>query len=129
MYISYDDFSQITIGEITEEEYIRIAPMADAIIDDWTLGRVGKAVNNNEELPQVVKTVYTSICEHIPSILEGSKGNLISSFSNGVDDYTFEVTPDVTERMQNELGWMAHLLPVEWYSGCVSFEGGNEYAG
>lgn len=146
MYVSYDQFLNHTLGGIpshpiedgnpsefdgiSERDFVRIAPIADLIIDDWTLGRVGKAVKNGEELPNTVLTVYTSICEALPAIMEGQKnaGGLVSSFSNGVDSYTFAVTSDVAESVNNQVGWLRNLLPVEWGSACVYFEGGNEYA-
>lgn len=144
MYISYEQFLEHTLGEIpaegeepkeldglTKEQYLHVAPMADLIIDDWTLDRVGKAVRNGEELPQSVVTLYVAICEAIPSIMDGSKGHggLITSFSNGVDSYSFQVTEDMNDALWNQLGWLLNSLPIEWSSAVVSFKGGNRYAG
>lgn len=134
MYVTYDIFESLTLGdgEITEEVYSKVAPMADAIIDHWTLGRVGKAVAKGEELPEAVRIIYTKIVESVPAIMDGTKvgkGGLVSSFSNGIDSYTFEVSESMEEQMLNRFGWMIDLLPVEWISGCVSFDGGNKYAG
>lgn len=147
MYVSYETFLENTLGAvpmqpttdaepskpgITEEEYVRLAPMADLIIDHWTLDRVGRAVKNGEDLPASVVTLYVALVENIPAIMDGvnpSKGGLVSSFSNGIDSYTFEVTPNLEQQLQNTLGWMLDLLPVEWISAVVGFEGGNRYAG
>lgn len=137
MYVPFDEFKRITLldasdgGEFTEDVYERVAPMADLIIDHWTLGRVGRAVKNGEDLPSSVKTLYVKIVESIPAIMDNTKigkGGLVSSFSNGIDSYTFDVTTGMMEQLQQSIGWMLNLLPVEWISECVSFEGGNKYA-
>ena len=139
MYVPFDIFKELTLGDvsdpsqgITEEQYSKVAPMADAIIDHWTLDRVGKAVKNGEELPDIVSLIYTKIIESMPDIMDGTKigkGGLVSSFSNGIDSYSFDVSEDMEERMLKQFGWMLEMLPVEWGSICVPFEGGNKYAG
>lgn len=137
MYIAFDEFKRITLldasdgGDFTEEMYERVAPMADLIIDNWTLDRVGRAVKNGEDLPSSVKTLYVKIVESLPAIMDNSKvsvGGLVSSFSNGIDSYTFDVTTGMMEQLHQSIGWMLNLLPVEWISACVPFEGGNRYA-
>lgn len=150
MYVSYEDFATVTLGyvvvnpdekgednpepvkpDISEQEYMRLAPLADAIINDWTLGRVGRAVKNGETLPEVVITLYAALIENLPAVMDNSKvgkGGLVSSFSNGIDSYTFETSSKMNEQLYNSLGWMLNLLPVEWCSACVAFEGGNAYA-
>lgn len=148
MYVSYERFLEHTLGAVpphpkeddskqefdglTEKQYAHVAPMADLIIDDWTLERVGRAVRNGEELPQSVVTLYVAICEAIPGIMDGAKSGstgLVTSFSNGVDSYNFQVTEDMATALENQLGWMVDLLPIEWCSAVVSFKGGNAYAG
>ena len=150
MYVSWDDFKRLTLGSVettpdegddseepvkpdfTEEQYMRLAPMADAIIDDWTLGRVGDAAKRDEELPDPVVTLYVAIIENLPAVMQNSKvgkGGLVSSFSNGIDSFSFDVSVSIDDQLQKSLGWMLNLLPVEWMSGCVAFEGGNKYAG
>lgn len=143
MYVSYERYleSQLAgipatedskpLPSLSEAEYIRVAPIADAIIDNWTLGRVGRAVKNGETLPDIVVTVYVMICQSAPGLMEGSKvgNNPISSFSNGIDSYGFSVASNMADQMRDSMGWMLDLLPVEWCSACVSFEGGNRYAG
>lgn len=132
MYVDYSTFSEHALAELTEDEYARLAPLADAVIDDWTLGRVGRAVNAGEELPDVVVTLYCAIVEALPPIIEGSKpgtGGLVTSFSNGIDSFSFDTSETAGDQLRRSLGWMLELLPVEWMSGVVSFEGGNRYAG
>ena len=138
MYVSFETFAELTLGDvsdpeqgITEEQYSKIAPMADAIIDHWTLERVGKAVKNDEELPDIVKTIYVKIVESLPDIMDGTKigkGGLVSSFSNGIDSYSFDVSETMENQLLKQFGWMLNLLPIEWGSICVPFEGGNKYA-
>lgn len=131
MFVPYERFQQATISDLTAEQYERLAPMADLILDDWTIGRAGRAVANGEALPDAVVTLYAALIENIPAIMEGTKigkSGLVTSFSNGVDSYSFDVTKTMKERLGDTLGWMLSLLPVEWSSGVVSFEGGNKYA-
>ena len=138
MYVPFETFAELTLGDVTDptqgitkEQYVKVAPMADAIIDHWTLDRVGKAVRSGEELPDIVNTIYVKIIEALPDIMDGTKvgkGGLVSSFSNGIDSYSFDVTETMEEKMLKQFGWMLNLLPVEWGSVCVSFEGGNKYA-
>lgn len=145
MYVSYEQFLNAKLGGIphnpvdgkeieykglTESQYAQVAPIADAIIDNWTLDRVGRAVKNGETLPDIVVTVYGVICESIPDLLESSKvgSEPIESFSNGIDSYTFAATSDTQSKINDSLGWLIELLPIEWCSACVSFEGGNRYA-
>lgn len=137
MYVSWDTFKSATLVDtedpkkgITEEQYTRLAPMADAIINNWTLDRVGRAVKNGEELPDSVVTLYVAIVESLPGIMSNTKigkGGLVSSFSNGIDSYSFDVTVGINEQLHNSIGWMIELLPIEWISACVNFEGGNRY--
>lgn len=132
MHVSYRKFKKASVADMTEEQYARIAPIADAVIDDWTLQRVGKAVEDGEELPNSIVVLYCAIAESLPAVLEGSKvgkGGLVSSFSNGVDSFSFDNTSTAFERLRSQLGWMLDLLPVEWGSGVASFEGGVTYAG
>lgn len=133
MYVDYATFENLTLGDgnIPEDAYAKLAPMADAIIDHWTLGRVGKAVKNGEELPDIVQTLYVKVIESLPDIMDGTKigkGGLVSSFSNGIDSYTFDVSESMEDQLKGRFGWMLELLPVEWISACVPFEGGNRYA-
>lgn len=126
MYVSYEKFESLTLGETTEEEFARLAPMADVVIDHWTLGRVGREASKGASLPDSVAVVYAAIVEALPAALESSKagGGLVSSFSNGVDSYSFDVSETVEQQLSRTVGWMARLLPVEWSSGVVSYEGG-----
>lgn len=128
MHVSYEEFKSVTLGDMTEDEFARLAPMADVVIDHWTLGRVGREVSKGASLPDSVVIVYAAVVEALPAVLDDSKagGGLVSSFSNGVDSYSFDVSETVEQQLSRTVGWMAHLLPVEWSSGVVSYEGGLE---
>lgn len=131
MYISYERFGETAMADLSEEEYKRLSPMADLVIDHWTLDRVGRAYRRGEELPDSVAALYCAIVEALPPVLEGakpSKGGLVTSFSNGIDSYSFDVSETVEQQLQRSVGWMADLLPVEWVSAAVAYEGGNGYA-
>lgn len=123
MYIAFMDYQEFARGDVMDEaEYTRNAPYADAIIDNWTLDRVGKAVSNGVELPEVVKVVYTAIIDNIDA-LTGS-GEVVSSFSNGVDSYTFDTSAG-TQADQLKAAAI-EMLPVEWCSGAVDYKGGSD---
>lgn len=146
MYVSFEDFASVTLGnviaqpsekgeenpepvkpDITEEEYIRLAPMADLLIDHWTLDRVGDAVRGGYQLPQAVVVLYAAIIENLPTVMSESKlgtGGLVSSFSNGIDSYSFDLNSTVEDRLERSLRWMVDALPVDWISSCVSYKGG-----
>lgn len=130
MFVSYEDYKALTVfTPATQADYERMAPIADLVIDHWTLGRVGRASANGEALPDAVKVLYASIVESLPSVMSEAKGGeRVASFSNGVDSYTF-VNEAVDKRLKDQIGWLLDLLPVEWVSACVPFEGGTAYAG
>ena len=131
MYVPYNVFTEHGMADLSEDEYKRLAPMADLVIDHWTLERVWRAVRNGESLPDSVVTLYCAIVEALPPVLEGakpSKGGLVTSFSNGIDSYSFDVSETVEQQLRRSVGWMADLLPIEWVSAAVAYEGGNGYA-
>lgn len=130
MYLSYEAYSLAMGDAMSEAEYDRLAPIADAVIDDWTLGRVGRAISKGEGLPSIVQTLYFTIVSELPNAfaLEGS-GARVASFSNGIDSYTFDLTETVATRLKGSCGWLLEYLPIEWISAVASFEGGNRYAG
>lgn len=109
---------------MTEKEFVASAPLADALIDHWTLERVGRAVRKGEELPEVVKAIYASIMDNLDAF--NGQGELVSSFSNGVDSYTFDNSNTEAKRIEN---YAMSILPVEWISACADWDGGVRYAG
>lgn len=120
-YVSYSEYKALSGHEMTEEEYIRKGAYADAYIDSLTLGRVGEAVECGDELPQTVKLVYCLIVDEVDALT--SNGERVSSFSNGEDNYTFDLSEDSEDRI-DQTAYM--LLPVEWISHCANR--GNHHA-
>lgn len=120
MYVEYIEYQRFSHNPVVENDYVKSAPYADAFIDNWTLERVGKAVRNGEELPDSVKMTYAKIIDTLDTLTDTD--GQVTSFSNGVDNYTFDTsTPQAN--MIHDL--CIYLLPVEWCSACVSYEGGN----
>ena len=127
MYLSYKNFQKLSGSIMTEQEYRSACAIADAVIDDWTLGRVGRAYEADEEIPETVTRLYCAIVESVPAMLESAKvgkGEPVSSFSNGVDTFTFATGDTMGQRLRRQLGWMLELLPVEWVSCVASYKGG-----
>ena len=119
-YVDKTDYEAVSGHTMDEAEYARKSAYADAYIDSITLDRVGKAVANGEELPQQVKLVYTLIVDDIDAVT--ATGDRVSSFSNGEDSYSFDMSEDSAARIY---ATASALLPVEWISACVAYEGGN----
>lgn len=129
MYVDYATFIEATADTMTEAEYARIAPITDAVIDTWTQGRVGRAVANGETLPALVVTLYSTIAKSVPNAISDAGGAKLTSFSNGVDSYSFEANDGVTKRLWDAAGWLLNLLPIEWSSTVANYEGGSDYEG
>ena len=125
MFVDYEDYKDLSLfGSVTEDDYERMSPIADLIVDHWTLGRIGRASACDEELPDGVKALYGAVIEALPTAMAESRGGeRVKSFSNGVDSFTFELST-VSKRLEDQLGWMLDMLPVEWVSECVPYEGG-----
>lgn len=120
MYVPYLEYQRFTHDPVVENVYNVSAPYADAFIDNMTLDRVGKAVRCGDELPDVVKMVYATIIDSMGDIRE--TGGRVSSFSNDVDTYTFDTSTPIGQNLMN---FCAKILPVEWISANVDYEGGN----
>lgn len=120
MYVDYLEYQKFTHNPMIESDYDKSAPFADAFIDNFTLDRVGKAVSNGEELPDVVKMIYAKVIDSLEALTDTD--GQVSSFSNGVDSYSFDNSNSVQERLRS---YCINLLPVEWCSANVDYEGGN----
>ena len=129
MYVTYAEYKQLSGSPVSEADFKRMAPVADAAVDHWTLGRVGRADSYGEDLPDSVRVLYAATVDALPSILSEAKGGeRVTSFSNGVDSFTF-ANVTLQQRLSEQVGWMLSLLPIEWTSACVSFDGGASYEG
>lgn len=123
MYVSYETYADTVYGDgVSEAEYPAYSALADVMIDDWTYGRVGKAVEDGEELPQDVILLYSAIVSNGKSLKESTTNSeaALSSFSNGVDSYGFDTDKSVSERLYSSLAWMLDALPVRWTSAVAN---------
>lgn len=126
MYVAYAEYAETAFASaenaVSEEDYPRLAALADAVVDAWTYGRVGDAVGHGEELPYSVRALYAAVVNNGRSLVEESSsgsGDVVSSFSNGVDSYSFDVDSDTVKRLESSLGWMIDALPLRFTSACV----------
>ena len=138
MYVSYEDYLTVKYGHpastlelneeeeeslepISQEEYMRLSVWADALIDDWTLDRVGRAFECGHALPIQVVMLYCEIVDGLPELMQSSSeaaGARVSSFSNGVDSYSFDLTESASESLKASLAWMVSALPAPFSSRC-----------
>lgn len=120
MLFAYDDYKAACLAKpVDEERFAALAPLADAVLDSWTLGRASRAADDGRDMPSVVATLYAAVVDALPSAVEASHGGeRVTSFSNGVDSYSFDVQ-SVGDELESRLGWLVQALPVEWCSVCV----------
>lgn len=144
MYVSYEDYLTIKHGyvavtpdekgednpkpvevEMPKDAYMQLSIWADSIIDNWLLGRVGKAIECGCEIPVQVVSLYCAIIDNLPSMLESSRdssGSVVSSFSNGLDSYSFDLAKTTSDALKETLSWMVEALPFPWSSRCLYSE-------
>lgn len=122
MYVSFETYSDSSFAGLSEDEYNRVADIADSVIDDWTYERVGKAVERGEELPRSIVNLYCAIAVNASEMIEQSKSATdaeLSSFSNGVDSYGFDTSSSMSDRLYDSLQWLVDALPLAWTSSCI----------
>ena len=124
MYVDFETFSNSAFGGMTADEYARVAPLADLAIDHHTLGRVGSCLSLGHDLPASVTTAYCALAAALPSAVgDAGAGRQLTSYSDGVDSYGF-ATSTVAEDLAQRTAWVVDMLPVEWISAAVRYEGG-----
>ena len=126
MYVDFDTFANSAFGGMTADEYEKAAPLADLLIDHYTLGRVGRCFEQGHDLPASVETAYCAIAAAVPAAVEESTttGGKLTSFSNGVNSYGFSADGNVLNALTERTEWVLSALPVEWVSAAVCYEGG-----
>ena len=126
MYVDFDTYSASAFGGMTADEYEKAAPLADLLIDHYTLGRVGRCFEQGHDLPASVETAYCAIAAAVPAAVEESTtaGGKLTSFSNGVNSYGFSADGNVLNALTERTEWVLSALPVQWVSAAVCYEGG-----
>ena len=125
MYIDFETYNaSVCAVEMTDDEYSRYSELADIILDSWTYHRAQQAAVRGEEFPREVKALYCAIVASVPDLLsdikEGSTGSaILTAYSNGVDDYTFEASDYLADEMKSSLQWMIDALPIGWDCACI----------
>lgn len=123
MYVPYETYAETIYGDgVSEAEYPAYSTLADMLIDSWTYGRVGWAVENSEELPNEIVLLYSAVISNAKALKESTTNTdaALSSFSNGVDSYGFDTDQSVSERLESSLAWMIDALPIKWTSAVVN---------
>lgn len=124
MYVDYATYSKSPFGgKVAEDDYASYSALADSVIDSWTFGRVGEEVAGGGELPQQVTSLYSAIVSGIPALVDesaGVGGSALTSFSNGVDSYGFDVTIQVADRLWSSLRWLYDALPLRYVSSAAN---------
>lgn len=126
MYLDFETYANSPFADASMDEasYRRASALADATIDEITLGRVGETVANGETLPPQVVSLYSALATNARKTAdsiakgEGSEAAL-SSFSNGVDSYSFDTDSDEHTRLMESVSPLVDALPVGWVSACV----------
>lgn len=126
MYVEFEQFDNSAFGGMTAADFEASAPLADMLIDHYTMGRVGRCVGEGHPLPQPVVTAWCAIAAAVPAaVAEASQtGGRLTSFSNGVDTFGFAAEGDALTALTERTGWVVDALPVEWVSAAVSYAGG-----
>lgn len=126
MLFGYDEYKAACLAKpVDEERFAALAPLADAVLDSWTQGRASRAAEDGRDVPAVVATLYAAVVDALPSAVEASQGGeRVTSFSNGVDSFSFDVK-SVEGELESRLGWLVQALPVEWCSACVPYAEGR----
>lgn len=125
MYVEFEQFDNSAFGGMTAAEFEASAPLADLLIDHYTLGRVGRCHEQGHALPPSVVTAWCAIAAAVPAAVAESsqEGGKLTSFSNGVNSYGF-ADSDALTALTERTEWVVQALPVEWVSAAVHYEGG-----
>lgn len=127
MFVSFEKFCEDGWNSeyMSEEEYTRLAPVADAVVDDITLGRASRELNEGYELPKSIEILYYLVMKNLPVYTNVQQGSEVASFSNGIDSYSFVTGKTYADQMKSILGWYIDALPIEWVSVVVNYHGGE----
>lgn len=125
MYVSFETYSANPYAvDMPEDEYTRYSELADMVLDSWTFHRAQQAFVRGEKFPKEAVALYCAVIASVPVLIEnateGATGHVVlTSFSNGVDDYSFEASDFVADELKGSLQWMIDALPVGWDCACI----------
>lgn len=108
MYIDYARYAQLG-GSVSEADFPRMERRAERLLDDWTMGRIRRM---QQPLPPYVAEAMTEIVDALP----GMEGERVTSFSNGVTSFAFDVSKSEESSLYDEV---ARIVPPQIMSRSV----------
>lgn len=121
-YITFEQYQALG-GSLSQEGFDRAEPFAESVLDNATLNRL-KDERSEKGDPSAVLRAMAILIERADSIREGFAGSKVTSFSNGVDSFSFADTAG-NDALSSTLAEVSLILPVELISADVSYN----YAG
>lgn len=129
MYLYYDEYVELGGHEFTDDAFSDAEVRAELILDDLTLNRLRELDWRSFDWARRVKRAMTVAVDSLPALdsafssdVAGGAG--LSSFSNGVDSFSFSSSNEAGEyeTVRGSLaGRLVAILPVELCSACVGW--------
>lgn len=119
-YETYLYYTPSEVAQISESQYKRAAITADAFVSAQTLGRAEEVEYTS--WPDALVMAYCLAIDSTYSTFNQS-GEVVSSFSNGVDSFTFDNSKTVAERLLSDVQPLIDALPIEWISRVANYGG------
>lgn len=131
MYLTYEDYEALG-GTIPETDYPAYEAEAALLLDHWTLNRLKDESTmpllEAQGLEGSVKVAMAALVNRIDGIRASRRsradGQLLTSFDNGVNRFTFSDPASSGMGAEAEAyAAICKLLPVDLISACVSYGG------
>lgn len=122
-YLTFEEYQQAG-GKLAEQDFAQAEERAEFVLDTWTFGRLqGDGNELLEHYAKSVKFVMRRLVD-VPETAIGGGGDRVSSFSNGVDSFGFDVSKSESAQLYESLYW---YLPPELITIAVDVpeEGGG----
>lgn len=122
-YLTFEEYQQAG-GNLAEQDFAQAEERAEFVLDTWTFGRLqGDGNELLEHYAKSVKFVMRRLVD-APETAIGGGGDRVSSFSNGVDSFGFDVSKSESAQLYESLYW---YLPPELITIAVDVpeEGGG----
>lgn len=122
-YLTFEEYQQAG-GKLAEQDFAKAGERAEFVLDTWTFGRLqGDGNELLERYAKPVKFVMRRLVD-VPETAIGGGGDRVSSFSNGVDSFGFDVSKSESSQLYESLYW---YLPPELITIAVDVpdEGGG----